>query len=134
MIASDEIIVRQAGQGISDSPPAAGSAWTATFTTGFATCATATGICAAGFATTGAGLDCTGWGRSPTWGAGVVGTALTETAGIEAGAVPPGFIDWFLGGRAFSRLRGRLPPSPVFSPGAPEVSSSPPALPLRLPK
>src|SRR3989449_6229279 len=111
MIASDEIIVPQAGQGISDSPPAAGSAWTATFTTGFATCATAIGICAAGFATTGAGLDCTGWGRSPTWGAGVVGTALTETAGIEAGAGPPGFFGSFPGRRRFSPPRGRLPPS-----------------------
>src|SRR2546428_13692475 len=118
MIASDEIIVPQAGQGISDSPPAAGSAWTATFTTGFATCATATGICAAGFATTGAGLDCTGWGRSPTWGAGVVGTALTETAGIEAGGRRPGFICRFPGGRAFFPLGGGLPPSPAFSPGS----------------
>src|SRR2546428_8371052 len=114
MIASDEIIVPQAGQGISDSPPAAGSAWTATFTTGFATCATATGICAAGFATTGAGLDCTGWGRSPTWGAGVVGTALTETAGIEAGALAPGFIDSFLGGRPLFPSAGPVPPFPGF--------------------
>src|SRR2546422_8568469 len=110
MIASDEIIVPQAGQGISDSPPAAGSAWTATFTTGFATCATAIGICAAGFATTGAGLDCTGWGRSPTWGAGVVGTALTETAGIEAGAPSPGFVELFLAREAFSRPGELLPP------------------------
>src|SRR2546425_12176870 len=107
MIASDEIIVPQAGQGISDSPPAAGSAWTATFTTGFATCATAIGICAAGFATTGAGLDCTGWGRSPTWGAGVVGTALTETAGIEAGAVAMYLIDCSWASSAFSRSRSR---------------------------
>src|SRR2546425_7509758 len=113
MIASDEIIVPQAGQGISDSPPAAGSAWTATFTTGFATCATAIGICAAGFATTGAGLDCTGWGRSPTWGAGVVGTALTETAGIEAGARALGFVYCFLGSHAFSRSRRCFPSSPV---------------------
>src|SRR2546428_4554948 len=86
MIASDEIIVPQAGHAISDSPPAAGSAWTTTFATGLATCATATGIWAAGFAATGAGVDGTGWGRSPAWGAGVVGTAFTETAGIEAGA------------------------------------------------
>src|SRR2546427_8669796 len=117
MIASDEIIVPQAGQGISDSPPAAGSAWTATFTTGFATCATAIGICAAGFATTGAGLDCTGWGRSPTWGAGVVGTALTETAGIEAGARAPGFVRLFLGGHGFFPTEGCLPPFPDFSAG-----------------
>src|SRR2546426_6152744 len=129
MIASDEIIVPQAGQGISDSPPAAGSAWTATFTTGFATCATATGICAAGFATTGAGLDCTGWGRSPTWGAGVVGTALTETAGIEAGAPPPGFFFCFFGGRAFFPSRGGLPPSPLFSRGGPRGSFLRPRLP-----
>src|SRR2546428_10414725 len=133
MIASDEIIVPQAGQGISDSPPAAGSAWTATFTTGFATCATATGICAAGFATTGAGLDCTGWGRSPTWGAGVVGTALTETAGIGAGAGPRGFDDCFLASDAFSPSGGRVPPSPIFSPGAREVSFSPPSLPFPAP-
>src|SRR3989442_5287650 len=103
MIASDEIIVPQAGQGISDSPPAAGSAWTATFTTGFATCATAIGICAAGFATTGAGLDCTGWGRSPTWGAGVVGTALTETAGLAAGGPAPEFLHRFSAGTRVSR-------------------------------
>src|SRR6266446_7757063 len=93
MNASDEIIVPQAGQGISDSPPAAGSAWTATFATGFATCATATGICAAGFAATGAGLDGTGWGRRPAWGAGVIGTGFTETAGIETGAPDIAFID-----------------------------------------
>src|SRR2546428_13236721 len=111
MIASDEIIVPQAGQGISDSPPAAGSAWTATFTTGFATCATAIGICAAGFATTGAGLDCTGWGRSPTWGAGVVGAALTETAGLAAGARRPGFFSRFRGGQGvFPPLSGSPPP------------------------
>src|SRR2546428_11980123 len=122
MIASDEIIVPQAGQGISDSPPAAGSAWTATFTTGFATCATATGICAAGFATTGAGLDCTGWGRSPTWGAGVVGTALTETAGVEAGGRPPGFFQSFLGGQGFSAVRGVFTSLPLFSPAASRVS------------
>src|SRR2546422_4618994 len=108
MIASDEIIVPQAGQGISDSPPAAGSAWTATFTTGFATCATAIGICAAGFATTGAGLDCTGWGRSPTWGAGVVGTALTETAGHRAGGRAPGHCCMFLAGTAVSRAQRDL--------------------------
>src|SRR3989442_12652510 len=101
MLASDEIIVPEAGQGISDSPPAAGSAWTATFTTGFATCATATGICAAGFATTGAGLDCTGWGRSPPWGAGVVGTALTETAGIQAGGLARGSVQSSWAGQAF---------------------------------
>src|SRR2546425_9900231 len=122
MIASDEIIVPQAGQGISDSPPAAGSAWTATFTTGFATCATAIGICAAGFATTGAGLDCTGWGRSPTWGAGVVGTALTETAGIEAGAGPLGFVRRFLGGQPFFPTGGRLPPFPDFCAASPRGS------------
>src|SRR3989442_13997534 len=109
MIASDEIIVPQAGQGISDSPPAAGSAWTATFTTGFATCATAIGICAAGFATTGAGLDCTGWGRSPTWGAGVVGTALTETAGLEGGGGALGFFERCFAGRRFSPVSGCLP-------------------------
>src|SRR2546425_10059368 len=123
MIASDEIIVPQAGQGISDSPPAAGSAWTATFTTGFATCATATGICAAGFATTGAGLDCTGWGRSPTWGAGVVGTALTETAGIEAGGLGLGFFRCSLGGRGFFRSGGRLPLSRGFRAGVREAPS-----------
>src|SRR5207245_8678132 len=109
MIASDEIIVPQAGQGISDSPPAAGSAWTATFATGFATCATATGICAAGFAATGAGLDSTGWGRSPGWGTAVVGTAFTETAGIEAGAPAMDLIDCSWASSAFSRSRSRFP-------------------------
>src|SRR5439155_445802 len=39
MIASDEIIVPQAGHAISDSPPEADCAWTATFATGFAICA-----------------------------------------------------------------------------------------------
>src|SRR3989475_11358145 len=123
MIASDEIIVPQAGQGISDSPPAAGSAWTATFTTGFATCATAIGICAAGFATTGAGLDCTGWGRSPTWGAGVVGTALTETAGLEAGGRGQGFLRRSPARGAVFPLEGRLPPLRAFARGCRESVS-----------
>src|SRR3989442_11604669 len=100
MIASDEIIVPQAGQGTSDSPPAAGSAWIAAFATGFATCATATGICATGFAATGAGLDDTGCGRIPAWGPGVVGTALADTEGIGAGAAPMDFMDFFWGGIA----------------------------------
>src|SRR2546422_7799208 len=114
MIASDEIIVPQAGHAISDSPPAAGSAWTTTFATGLATCTTATGIWAAGFAATGAGLDGTGWGRSPAWGAGVVGTTFTETAGIEAGAPAIAFIDCFWASSAFSRSRSRLPSFALF--------------------
>jgi len=60
MIASDEIIVPHAGHAISDSPPEADSAWTATFATGFAICAIATGTGAAAFATAGAGLVGTG--------------------------------------------------------------------------
>src|SRR6266849_10741229 len=114
MIASDEIIVPQAGQGISDSPPAAVSAWTATFATGFATCTTATGICATGFAATGAGLDGTGCGRIPAWGAGVVGTALAETAGIETGAAAMDLIDCSWAISAFSRSRRRFPSSEIF--------------------
>src|SRR2546430_17472148 len=107
MIASDEIIVPQAGHAISDSPPAAGSAWTTTFATGFATCTTATGIWAAGFAATGAGLAGTGWGRSPAWGAGGVGATFTETAGTEAGAPAIGRIDpsWASSGLAPARSR-----------------------------
>src|SRR6266581_6544604 len=115
MIASDEIIVPQAGHAISDSPPATGSAWTATFATGFVICATATGICAAGFAAIGAGLDGTGWGRSPAWGAGVVGTALTETAGIWAGGHAMDLIDCSWASSAFSRSRSRFPSSAIFA-------------------
>src|SRR5437773_6447136 len=85
MIASDEIIVPQAGHAISDSPPEADCAWTATFATGFAICATATGACAAGFATAGAGVDGTGWGRNPVDGTEVVGAGLTETTGPATG-------------------------------------------------
>src|SRR3989442_15576653 len=115
MIASDEIIVPQAGQGTSDSPPAAGSAWIAAFATGFATCATATGICATGFAATGGGLDDTGCGRIPAWGAGVVGMALAETAGIEKGAAAMDLIDCSLPSGAFPASRRRFPFSGSFS-------------------
>src|SRR5256712_13381087 len=104
MIASDEIIVPQAGHAISDSPPAAGSAWTTTFAAGLATCTTATGIWAAGFAAPGAGLDGTGWGRSPAWGAGVVGTTFPATAGRRRRSPPRALL-------GPSSATTRLPPS-----------------------
>src|SRR5256885_8716791 len=108
MIASDEIIVPQAGHAISDSPPEADCAWTATFATGFAICATATGACAAGFATAGAGLDGTGWGRNPVDGTEVVGAGLTETTGPATGVAGIVFIACSCAINCFASSRSRF--------------------------
>src|SRR6059036_2203023 len=115
MIASDEIIVPQAGQGISDSPPEATSAATATFATGFAICATATDICDVGFETAVAGVDATGWGRNPAEETGVVGTGFTETTGPAIGVAGIAFIACSCAISCFSRSRSRFPSSAIFA-------------------
>src|SRR5437667_454430 len=66
MIASDEIIVPQAGHAVSDSTPELDSAWTTTFATGLATGAIATGLCGARLARASvAGLAGLGGGLRP---------------------------------------------------------------------
>src|SRR5437667_11809961 len=93
MIASDEIIVPQAGHAVSDSTPEFDSAWTTTFATGFATGAMATGICGAGFvAAAGAGLDGMGWGLSPPGAAEATGTGFAATGETAMGVAGIDFI------------------------------------------
>src|SRR6266511_5406155 len=107
MIAADEIIVPQAGQGISDSPSA--SAATAGFGTGLAAGAAAA-TCVAGFATgAGAGVGATGWGRIPAAGAGCVDTGFGATDGpVAAGAAAAREADCSWTSSCFSRSMSRF--------------------------
>src|SRR6266566_6036329 len=107
MIASDEIIVPQAGQGISDSP--SDSAATAGLVIGFAA-GTAAATCVAGFATgVGAGMGATGWGRIPAAGAGCVDPGFGTTDGpVAAGAAATREADCSWASSCFSRSMSRF--------------------------
>src|SRR3972149_12255753 len=86
MIASDEMIVPQDGQGTSDSSVDSGCA--TAFGTGFAT-GTGVGIGLVGLGWTGAGFGCTAWGRTAADEA-AVGVAADRGADIPGGACGAG--------------------------------------------
>src|SRR5712691_9627153 len=126
MIASEEIIVPQAGQGISDSPPAEVSSCTTALATGFATWATTAGaettIFGAGEGAAAAGA---GWGRTAA-GWDVVGDGPRRgigavTTGETGGAA---FTDCSCARICFSFSRSRLDSSAILARVVARLSSS----------
>src|SRR5919197_3725515 len=119
MIASDEIIVPQAGQGISDSAAATGSGAGADFATGFAAgawAATTAGF--AGLAGAGVGAGC---GRTTGPGDGAGLAAGVGPWGVGAGAAR---ADCSSANNCFSRSTSRFVSSATFARAAARLSSS----------
>src|SRR6267378_6009960 len=125
MIASEEIIVPHAGQGISDSPPEA-SSWTTALATGFGTWAATAGAEAAIFgACEGTAAAGAGWGRTAAscdvFGDGLGRDIGAATVGAEGGAV---LTDCSCARICFSFSISRLDSSAILARVVARLSSS----------